>query len=108
MAAIVTQTADNAYRIRDVFRAANRDNYPLGVYQALYDHITVGEDEAYGEGEAYHLSDLDSLDIIAWCCDPRETTLDTLDTLAARSCVDYPVLYVDEDAKTVYHLAYYS
>ena len=102
MAAIVTQTADNAYRIRDVFRAANRDCYPLGVYQALYDYITVGE------GEAYHLSDLDSLDIIAWCCDRDETTLDTLDTLAARSCVDYPVLYVDYDAKTIYHLAYYS
>ena len=108
MATIVTQTADNAYHIQDAFRSANRDGYPLGVYQAIYDYIndTHGDDEVY------------ELDVIAWCCDLSETTLDDLDDLDDRDdrdnlddLSDYlrsatTVLYVDEDAKTVYHLAH--
>ena len=110
MAIIVTQTADNADHIQDAFRRQGRDCYPLGVYQAIYDYIndTHGEDEAY------------ELDVIAWCCDLSETTLDDLDDLDDRDdrdnlddLADYlrsatTVLYVDEDTKTVYYLAYHS
>ena len=96
---IVTQIADNAYRIRDAFRAANRDCYPLGVYAAIYDLIQ----DTHGDAEAYHL------DVNAWCCDLSETTLADLYALAdLDDCLQYftTVLYVDVDAKTVYHLAY--
>ena len=112
MATIVTQTADNAYHIQDAFRRLDRDCYPLGVYQAIYDYIN----DTHGD-EPYHL------DVIAWCCDLRETTLDDLDDLDDRDdrddrdnlddLADYlrsatTVLYVDEDTKTVYYLAYHS
>ena len=103
---IVTQIADNAYRIRDAFRAANRDCYPLGVYAAIYDLIQ----DTHGDAEAYHL------DVNVWCCDLSETTLADLYALADLAngrinepdCLQYftTVLYVDVDAKTVYHLAY--
>ena len=99
MAIIVTQIADNAYRIQDVFRTANRDDYPLGVYQAIYDLIQA----THGADEAYHL------DVTTWCCDLSETTLAdlyALDDLA--DCLQYfaTILYVDVDTKTVYHLAH--
>ena len=99
MAIIVTQTADNAYHIQDAFRRLDRDCYPLGVYQAIYDLIqdTHGADEPY------------ELDVIAWCCDVSETTLDDvsdLDDLADRLHSETTVLYVDYDTETVYHLAY--
>ena len=110
MATIVTQTADNADHIQDAFRSANRDGYPLGVYQAIYDYIN----DTHGEDEAYHL------DVIAWCCDLSETTLDdpelnadefglhTLDDLADYLRSATPVLYVDYEAEVIYHLAYHS
>ena len=107
MAIIVTQTADNASHIQDAFRRLDRDGYPLGVYQAIYDYIndTHGEDEVY------------ELDVIAWCCDLSETTLDDLDDRDALNDLDdladylgsaTTVLYVDYDAEVIYHLAYYS
>ena len=110
MAIIVTQTADNAYHIQDAFRRLDRDGYPLGVYEAIFDYIndTHGEDEVY------------ELDVIAWCCDLSETTLDdpelnadefdlyALDDLAEYLRSTTPVLYVDYDAEVIYHLAYYS
>ena len=107
MATIVTQTADNAYHIQDAFRRLDRDCYPFEVYQAIYDYIndTHGDDEVY------------ELDVIAWCCDLRETTLDDPDNLDAFSDLDdladylrsaTPVLYVDYDAEVIYYLAYYS
>ena len=102
MAIIVTQTADNAYHIQDAFRSANRDGYPLGVYQAIYDYIN----DTHGEDEAYHL------DVIAWCCDLSETTLDHnaefegVEALADHLRDVTTVLYVDYDTETVYHLAY--
>ena len=110
MAIIVTQTADNAYHIQDAFRLLDRDCYPLGVYQAIYDYIndTHGDDEVY------------ELDVIAWCCDLSETTLDdpelnadefdlyTLDDLADYLRSATPVLYVDYEAEVIYHLAYHS
>ena len=110
MATIVTQTADKAYHIQDAFRAAGRDDYPLGVYQAIYDYINA----THGDAEAYHL------DVNAWCRDLREVALDdpeqtadesglhTLDDLADYLRSATPVLYVDEDAEVIYHLAYYS
>ena len=110
MAIIVTQTADNAYHIQDAFRRLDRDGYPLGVYQAIFDYIN----DTHGEGEAYHL------DVIAWCCDLSETTLDDLDDLDDIDDIDdiddladylrsaTTVLYVDYDAEVIYHLAYYS
>ena len=102
MAIIVTQTADNASHIQDAFRSANRDGYPLEVYQAIYDYIndTHAEDEVY------------ELDVIAWCCDLSETTLDRntefedVEALADRLHSETTVLYVDHDTETVYHLAY--
>ena len=125
MATIVTKTADNACHIQDAFRAAGRDNYPLGVYEAIFDFINYTR----GGDEVYHL------DVIAWCCDISETTLtdnyfdsdfdnyfdsdfdnyfdsdfdnhfDDLDDLADRLRCETTVLYVDADAGTVYHLAY--
>ena len=105
MATIVTQTADNACHIQDAFRAAGRDDYPQGVYEAIFDFIH----NTRGDGEVYHL------DVIAWCCDISETTLtdnyfynhfDDLDDLADRLRRETTVLYVDADAGTVYHLAY--
>ena len=117
MATIVTQTADNACHIQDAFRAAGRDDYPQGVYEALFDYINYTR----GDGEVYHL------DVIAWCCDISETTLtdnyfdnyfdsdfyidadnhfDDIDDLADRLRYETTVLYVDADAGTVYHLAY--
>ena len=101
MAIIVTQTADNAHHIQDAFRRLDRDCYPFEVYQAIYDYIN----DTHGEGEAYHL------DVIAWCCDLREVTIDDIDDI--EDVVEYlqsttPVLYVDYDAEVIYHLAYYS
>ena len=123
MATIVTQTADNACHIQDAFRAAGRDDYPRGVYEAIFDYINYTR----GDAEVYHL------DVIAWCCDISETTLtddhfdnhfddiddhfdnhfdnyfddiDDLDDLADRLRCETTVLYVDADAGTVYHLAY--
>ena len=107
MATIVTQTADNACHIQDAFRAAGRDDYPQGVYEAIFDfiHNTRGRDEVY------------HLDVIDWCCNLSETTLtdnyfddlddlDDLGDLADRLRRETTVLYVDADAGTVYHLAY--
>ena len=121
MATIVTQTADNACHIQDAFRAAGRDDYPLGVYEAIFDFINYTR----GGDEVYHL------DAIAWCCDISETTLtdnyfddyfddysdnyfddysynhfEDIDDLADRLRRETTVLYVDADAGTVYHLAY--
>ena len=110
MAIIVTQTADNAYHIQDAFRRLDRDCYPLGVYQAIYDYIN----DTYAEDEVYEL------DVIAWCCELSETTLDdpelnadefglyTLDDLADYLRSATPVLYVDEDDEVIYYLAYHS
>ena len=125
MATIVTKTADNACHIQDAFQAAGRDDYPWGVYEAIFDYINYTR----GGDEVYHL------DVIAWCCDISETTLtdnyfdsdfdnyfdsdfdnyfdsdfdnhfDDLDDLADRLRCETTVLYVDADAGTVYHLAY--
>ena len=110
MAIIVTQTADNASHIQDAFRRLDRDDYPLGVYEAIYDYIN----NTRGEDEPYHL------DVIAWCCDLSETTLDdpelnadefglyTLDDLADYLRAATLVLYVDYEAEVIYHLAYHS
>ena len=112
MAIIVTQTADNAYHIQDAFRRLDRDCYPLGVYEAIYDYIN----DTYAEDEVYEL------DVIAWCCELSETTLDALsapeqnadefDLYTLDDLADYlhdvtTVLYVDYDAEVIYHLAYY-
>ena len=105
MATIVTQTADNACHIQDAFRAAGRDDYPQGVYEAIFDYINYTR----GDAEVYHL------DVIAWCCDISETTIndnysdnhfDDLADLVDHLCDVTTVLYVDADAGTVYHLAY--
>ena len=105
MAIIVTQTADNAYHIQDAFRQMNRDYYPMGVYEAIFDFIN----DTHSDNEAHEL------DVIAWCCDLAETTLErevdeddlyTLDALADRLRDETTVLYVDEDSEVIYHLAY--
>ena len=101
MATIITQTASNAHHIQAAFREMNRDRYPLGVYEAIFDLIndTHGDDEYY------------QLDVIAWCCDISNTTLtdsdfDELDELADYKNNYTTVLYVDEDNETVYYLDY--
>ena len=112
MATIVTQTAGNACHIQDAFHAAGRDDYPQGVYDAIFDYINYTR----GDDEVYHL------DVIAWCCDISETTItdnyfddlddyfdnyfDDIDDLADRLRCETTVLYIDADAGTVYHLAY--
>ena len=112
MATIVTQTADNACHIQDAFRAAGRDEYPMGVYEAIFDFINYTR----GPGEVYHL------DVIAWCCDISVTSLndnyfddfddyfdnhfDDLDDLQDRLRCETTVLYADADDGKVYHLAY--
>ena len=112
MATIVTQTAGNACHIQDAFQAAGRDDYPQGVYDAIFDYINYTR----GDDEVYHL------DVIAWCCDISETTItdnyfddlddyfdnyfDDIDDLADRLRCETTVLYIDADAGTVYHLAY--
>ena len=112
MATIVTQTADNACHIQDAFRAAGRDEYPMGVYEAIFDFINYTR----GPGEVYHL------DVIAWCCDISVTSLndnyfddfddyfdnhfDDLDDLQDRLRCETTVLYADVDDGKVYHLAY--
>ena len=100
MAIIVTQTADTAYHIRNAFRRFERDEYPLEVYQAIFDMIN----ETRGEHETYEL------DVIAWCCDLSESKLcnnsefDDTETLA-KHLQDYTaVLYYDNE--TVWHLSY--
>ena len=119
MPIIVTQTADNASHIQDAFRRLDRDGYPLGVYEAIFDYIN----DTHGEDEPYHL------DVIAWCSDLSETTIDrsaneddlytfddlddrdslsNLDDLAEYLRSATPVLYVDREAETIYHLAYHS
>ena len=110
--ATITLIADNACHIQNAFRAAGRDDYPQGVYEAIFDYINYTR----GDGEVYHL------DVIAWCCDISKTTLtdnyfdafgdyfdnhfDDIDDLADRLRYETTVLYVDADAGTVYHLAY--
>ena len=104
MAIIVTQPTRNAYHIRDEFRSFDRDYYPMGVYQAIYDLIQ----ETYGEDEPYEL------DVIAWCCDLSETTMQDCDILEhgdiaglAYHLSKYTtILYVDYDNDTIYHLSY--
>ena len=123
MATIVTKTAENACHIQDAFRAADRDDYPLGVYEAIFDFINYTR----GGDEVYHL------DVVAWCCNISETTItdnyfdsdfysdadsdadsdfysdsdnhyDDIADLVDRLRRETTVLYVD--AGTVYHLAY--
>ena len=101
MAIIVTQTADNAHHIQDAFRDADRDHYPMGVYEAIFDYIN----ETHGDDEAYEL------DVIAWCCELSETTLTDSDFEELEELVDRlhdktTVLYVDEHNETVYYLDY--
>ena len=100
MAIIVTQTADNAYHIRNAFRRHDRDDYPLEVYQAIFDMIN----ETHGENEAYEL------DVIAWCCDLSESKLcnhlefEDTETLAKHLQEYTTVLHYDDE--TVWHLSY--
>ena len=110
--ATITLIADNACHIQNAFRAAGRDDYPQGVYEAIFDYINYTR----GDSEVYHL------DVIAWCCDISKTTpgdnyfdafgdyfdnhFDDIDDLADRLRYETTVLYVDADAGTVYHLAY--
>ena len=101
MATIVTQTANNAYHLQEAFRGAHRDDYPWGVYEAIFDYIN----DTHGDDEVYHL------DVIAWCCDLSETALADTDLtdlaeLADRLRRETTVLHVDVDTGTVYHLVY--
>ena len=101
MAVIITQTADNAYHIKDAFRQMNRDYFPYGVYEAIFDLVN----DVYPEGEYYNI------DVIAWACDISETTLegsqfDELAELADHLRDETTVLYVDEYKETIWHLVY--
>ena len=113
MAIIVTQTAENALHIKDAFRAANRDYFPYGVYEAIYDIIN----DVYAEDKYYNI------DAVAWACDLASTTLEsenrallerkvdeddlyTLDDLADRLRDETTVLYVDKGTETVWYISY--
>ena len=99
-------TLDTARDVKDRFQAFDRDCYPLELYQAILDYELELAD-SIGQSR--------SLDVIAWCCDISETTLEskageddlyTLADLADRLRDETTVLYVDEGTETVYHLAY--
>lgn len=100
MAIIVTQIAYHANHIKDAFRDAGRDDYPFGVYEAIFDLIN----ETHGENEPYEL------DVIAWCCDLSESELcnnpefEDTESLADHLQDYTTVLYYDDEI--VYHLAY--
>ena len=104
--ALYAYTLDNARDVKERFLAFGRDSYPLEVYQAILDYE---EELAEGIGQSH------SLDVIAWCCDISETTLEskadeddlyTLDELADRLRDETTILFADESTGTVYHLAY--
>ena len=107
-------TLDNARDVKDRFQAFDRDCYPLEVYQAILDYELELAD-GIGQSRA--------LDVIAWCCDISETTLEsenrpllesnadeddlyTLADLADRLRDKTTILFADESTGTVYHLAY--
>ena len=107
-------TLDNARDVKDRFQAFDRDSYPLEVYQAILD---MEEELADSSGQSR------ALDVIAWCCDISETTLEsenrpllesnadeddlyTLADLADRLRDKKTILFADESTGTVYHLAY--
>lgn len=113
MAIIVTQTADTAYHIREAFRAFGRDDYPFGVYEAIFGLVN----ETHKKEEYY------KLDVIAWCCDISETALEsenleleaqglsedelyTLDELADEIKQQTTILYINENTEIIYHLTY--
>lgn len=100
MAIIVTQTADNAYHIQDAFRRLGRDTYPMGVYEAIFEHIhdVCAEDEAH------------ELDPIAWCGDITKIRLqdnpdfEATEALAAHLQDYTTVLHYDGEA--VWYMAF--
>lgn len=55
-------TIDSASKLREQFRAYNRDNYSYDAYQALYEYYDQLEDA--------------ELDVIAICCDWNELDID--------------------------------
>ena len=100
MAVIITQTAENALHIKDAFRKMNRDYFPYGVYEAIFDLINETTESKYY-----------NIDVIAWACDISETTLEgsqfaELAELADHLRDETTVLYVDEDKETIWHLVY--
>ena len=64
MTQIVFEILNDAYAIRDKFRAMGLDDYPIEVYQYIYDYLSELEEEYV------------DLDVIAWSCDLSWTKLD--------------------------------
>lgn len=99
MTIIITDTANNADDIRHEFKKHDRDYYPIEVYEYIYDTLSeMGSDDEHTE-----------LDVIAWCCDLSETTLDErdfddIDDLV--SDLEYKTTVIYNDGETVWYLAY--
>ena len=101
MAMIFSKTLNNAFDIRDVFLKFDRDYFPIEVYQAIFDFIK----DTHADNEPYEL------DVIAWCCDLSETSLDdeefdSFDALVEHLENNTFILFADKGSEIVYHLAY--
>ena len=68
MASIVN-TINSATKLKDAFRAYNRDQYPFAVYEALIEFF----DDCYMEEQPFQL------DVIGLCCDIQQIDEDDLD-----------------------------
>ena len=77
--------------LKDLFVKYDRDYYPDGYYNALFDYLTdINDDDA-----AYEV------DVIGLCCDISETPLSEIDDVD-----DYSVLYQDDENGVLYHWAW--
>ena len=77
--------------LKNFFVNYDRDNYPDGFYDALYDYLV----DVSCDSEAYEV------DVIGLCCDIRETTLSEIDDVD-----DYSVLYQDDENDVLYYWAW--
>lgn len=111
---IYAYALNDAYDVRDCFRKADRDYYPIEVYQYIFD---TEEELSACSGQAREL------DVIAWCCSISETDLEsenrplrerglkgdnlyTLEDLSDMLEKETSIIHIDEDEEVIYYLAY--
>lgn len=104
MAQIIIQLAHSAQDIKREFEKHDRDDFPIGVYHAIYEFIEEQEED-YAE-----------LDVIDWCCSINsvsfdddailwcDETFDNFDDLVAFVEDDEYVLFIDDANGTIYYL----
>lgn len=102
MAIIITDTANNYLNIKDMFKMYNRDYYPDGVYEYIYNTLSDSEQEYIELDVIEWCGNIDSVSIDVWNMAYR-TTL-TIDELVEELEKDTQVIYLDNEQ--VYFLAY--